>query len=431
MPTPSLPPGPRAPRAIQQLAWMLRPVPLMERCRRAYGDAFTLRIADQGTWVFLAHPDAVKEVFTADPAVLHAGEANRVLRPWLGEHSVLLLDDDAHLAQRRLLLPPFHGQRMQRYEALMTELAQREVARWPAGEPFALWPHMQAVTLEVIVQAIFGEREGPRLDRLRAALRAAAASTTSWRTMLKMATLGPDRLAADAAFRRRMAPVDEVVHETIAARRAEHERGGERDDILSLLLDARHEDGSPMTDAELRDELMTLLVAGHETSATSLAWAVERLVRHPEALDRLAAGDDDYVDAVVKETLRLRPVIPIVARRATAPVRIAGWDLPAGTMVAPCIHLVHRRPDVYPDPHRFRPERFLERPAGTYTWIPFGGGVRRCLGASFAQFEMRAILRVIARRRRLAPARPPRERARRRAVTLVPDRGAEVVAWPA
>jgi cytochrome P450 len=429
-PTP-LPPGPRAPRAVQSLAWLTRPVPFMERCHRRFGDMFSVRVAYEGTWVFLAHPDAIKEVFTGDPKLLHAGEANRVLRPWLGSNSVLLLDDDEHMTQRRLLLPPFHGQRMQRYQELMTELARRAVARWPAGQPIALWPHMQAVTLEVIVQAIFGESGGPRMDRLLAALRATAESTTSWRTMLKMASLGPDRIAASTSFRRQMAPVDAIVYETIAARRAEHDRGGDRDDILSLLLDARHEDGSPMTDLELRDELMTLLLAGHETTATSLSWAIERLVRHPDALDRLADGDDDYLDAVIKETLRLRPVLPIVVRKTKAPVRVAGWDFPPGVTLTPCIHLVHRRPDIYPEPHRFRPERFLEQPAGTYTWIPFGGGVRRCLGASFAQFEMKAILRVIARERRLTPARPERERVRRRAITLTPSRGAEVVAWPA
>jgi cytochrome P450 len=425
-----LPPGPRLPRALQTLAWITRPMPWMERLRRRYGDVFTVRIAQEGTWVFLAHPDAVKQVFTGDPAVLHAGAANRILRPWLGDHSVLLLDGPAHLSQRRLLLPPFHGERMQRYGDLMTEIAEREVASWPHGQPLRLWPRMQAVTLEIIMRAIFGEAEGERMDRLRERLRTSTELTTDWRVMLGMAALGPDRYGASPRFRRHVEPVDEVVHEVIAARRAAPDLA-ERDDILSMLLQARHEDGSPMSDAELRDELMTLLIAGHETTATSLAWAVERLLRHPGAMERLRAGDDDYLDAVVKETLRLRPVLPVVVRLLQAPMEIGGWELPAGVTVAPCIHLVHRREDVYPEPHRFRPERFLERPAGTYTWLPFGGGIRRCLGASFAQFEMKAVLSVVARSVTLRAADPAPEPVRRRAITLTPGRGAEVIASPA
>jgi cytochrome P450 len=425
-----LPPGPRAPRAVQTLAWMTRPMPFMERCRARFGDTFTVRIAQEGTWVFVSHPDAVKQVFTGDPAVLHAGVANRVLRPLLGDESVLLLDGAAHMAQRKLLLPPFHGERMQRYGEQMERIASAEIAGWRHGAPMRLWPRMQAVTLEIIVRTIFGEAEGERLERLRRRLRETSELTTDWRTMLALATLGPDRLARSQSFRRRLEPVDAVIHEAIAARRAEGDLG-ERDDILSMLLGARHEDGSPMTDVELRDELMTLLVAGHETTATSLAWAVERLLRTPGAMERLREDDEAYLDAVVKETLRLRPVLPIVVRTLQAPMRIAGYDLPAGTTVAPCIHLVHRREDVYPQAARFRPERFLEQPAGTYTWLPFGGGVRRCLGAAFAQFEMKTVLRVLAREVRLSPVRAPSEPVRRRAITLTPGRGTEVIASPA
>lgn len=423
----TLPPGPRMPRALQTLAWMTRPMPWMERLRGRYGDVFTVRIAQEGTWVFLAHPDAVRQVFTGDPAVLHAGEANRILRPWLGDNSVLLLDGPAHLQQRRLLLPPFHGERMQRYGELMTEVAEREVATWPMGQPMRLWPRMQAVTLEIIVRAIFGVSEGERMQRLRDRLRESSELTTDWRVMAGMATLGPDRYGSRPSFRRRVEPVDEVVFEEIRARRGASDLA-ERDDILSMLLQARHEDGSPMSDQELRDELMTLLVAGHETTATSLAWAVERLLRHPGGMDRLRDGDEEYLDAVVKETMRLRPVLPVVVRRLQAPMEIGGWDLPAGVTVAPCIHLVHRREDVYPEPSRFRPERFLEQPAGTYTWLPFGGGIRRCLGASFALFEMKAVLRVIARQVTLHATTAESEPVRRRAITLTPGRGAEVVA---
>jgi cytochrome P450 len=425
-----LPPGPRAPRAVQTLAWMTRPMPFMERARARYGDMFTVRIAQEGTWVFLSDPEAIKEVFTAPPGVLHAGEANAVLRPWLGDNSVLLLDGPQHLAQRKLLLPPFHGERLQRYGEVMAHIARREVATWPNGRPLRLWPRMQAMTLEVIVRTIFGDDEAPRLDNLRARLRDAAELTTQPRTMVQMAALGPDRVGASRGFRTRMAPVDAAVFEAIAARRAQGDLSG-RDDILSLLLQARHEDGSPMSDQELRDELMTILIAGHETTATALSWAIERLLRLPGGMERLREGDDDYADAVVKETLRLRPVLPAVVRQVKQPITVGGVDFDRGVTLTPCIHLVHRRPDIYPEPARFRPERFLEKPAGTYTWLPFGGGVRRCLGAAFAQFEMKVILGVVARERRLQATTPTAERVRRRAITLTPGRGTEVVASPA
>ena len=427
----SLPPGPRYPRTLCTLGWVLRPGAFMDRCRRRYGDTFTLRIANEGTWVMLSDPADVKQVFTGDPAVFHAGEGNAILSPVLGHHSVLLLDEGEHLAQRKLMLPSFHGERMQRYGELMASVAREEIARWPAGRPFPLRPSMQAVTLEVIMRAVFGMREGARLERLRALLGDLLDVFGDARRMLPVILLGPERVHHHPLHRRLLRPVDELVYAEIADRRADPALA-ERDDILSLLLQARHEDGQPMRDEELRDELMTLLIAGHETTATALSWAVERLVRHPAQLARLhdevAAGEDVYLDAVAKETLRLRPVVAIVVRKLTRPVTIGGHDLPAGVTVAPSIYLVHRRPDVYPDPLSFRPERFLERPAGTYTWIPFGGGVRRCLGASFALFEFRTVLAEMVRGARLAPSRRQAERIRRRAITMVPEHEAEVVA---
>ncbi len=426
----SLPPGPPYPRALQTLGWIARPGAFMQRCRARYGDAFSLRIAQEGTWVMLSDPGAVKQVFTGDPEVLRAGEANLILRPFVGRRSVLLLDEPAHMVQRKLMLPPFHGERMQRYGALMRAVAEREVDSWPPGEPVALWPRMQEITLEVIMRAVFGFAEGSRLDRLRELLRHMLDWTTSRRQMVAMATLGPDRIERNRDFRAALDPVDALLFEEIRARREDPALAG-RDDILSLLLQARHEDGEAMSDHELRDELMTLLVAGHETTATSLAWALERLLRHPEALDRLrdevAAGEDAYLDAAIKETLRLRPVLPIVVRRLAEPLVIGGWALPGGVAVAPCIYLMHRREDLYPEPERFRPERFLERPAGTYTWIPFGGGVRRCLGASFALFEMKTVLSAVVARARLLARDPRPERIARRAITLTPSRGAEAL----
>jgi cytochrome P450 family 135 len=429
----ALPPGPTMPRLLQDVGWIARPLPWLERCRARYGDVFTLNIAQEGAWVMLADPDHVKQVFTGDPAVFHAGEANVVLRPVLGPNSVLLLDDAEHMTQRRLMLPSFHGERMQRYESLMTAVAEEEVSRWPVAEPFSLLPRMQSVTLEVIMRAVFGFREPDRLAELRARLERMIAETTQMRHMVVMAVLGPERVESAGLFRRALEPVDEMLIDEARRRRGADDLD-ERDDVLSLLVQARHEDGRPMSDTELRDEMLTLLVAGHETTATSLSWAIERLIRHPDKWERLReealGAEDAYADAVAKETLRLRPVLPIVVRRLTRPVEIGGWPLPAGTYVTPCIHLVHRRPDVYPEPHAFRPERFLEQPAGTYTWIPFGGGVRRCLGATFALFEMKTVLRAIAREAALRPARQESERIARRVITLVPGRGAEVVMEP-
>ena len=429
--TTTLPPGPSYPRPIQSAGWGIRPMAFMERCHERYGDIFTLKIAHEGTWVLLAHPDMVKQVFTGDPAVFHAGEGNVILRPLVGSNSVLTLDDGAHMAQRKLLLPPFHGERMQSYGDLLTEIADREIAGWPAGESFSLWPRMQAITLEVILRAVFGLEEGDRLDALRTRLRQVLEASTNTKTMVLLGLLGPDRITKMPRFRREVDPIDELIYAEIRERRADP-GVAEREDILSMLIQARHEDGEPMSDEELRDELVTLLVAGHETTATSLAWSIERLVRHPEKLERLrdevAAGDDAYLDAVCKETLRLRPVLPIVARVLKEDVEIGGYNLPAGATAAPCIHLIHRRPDIYPEPRRFRPERFLERPAGTYTWIPFGGGVRRCLGATFALFEMRQVLSSIVSQVELRPASPGGERITRRAITLSPAHGTKVVA---
>jgi cytochrome P450 len=428
-----LPPGPRMPRPVQTLLFNRRAQWMLTESARRFGETFTLRLLHEATWVVISNPDDVKQIFTGDPHVLHAGAGNRILLPVLGEHSLLLLDGDTHLRERRLLLPPFHGARMQSYASLMTEVAAAEIDRWPHGVAYRLRPRMQALTLEIILRAVFGLAEGDRLERLRAELRRLLDLLTRMPMTLALVAMGPDRLSRFGPFQRLMAGVDELLLAEIADRRRARDLA-ERPDILSLLLGARHEDGRPLSDAELRDELMTLLVAGHETTATALAWAVERLTRHPAMLDRLVeevrAGETAYLEAVVTETLRLRPVISLVARHLTAPIELGGRRLPAGVTVTPSIYLVHRRPDVYPEPDRFRPERFLERPPGTYTWIPFGGGVRRCIGAAFAQFEMRVVLAELVRRHGVRPARPHDESNLRRAITETPRYDAEVVLAP-
>jgi cytochrome P450 family 135 len=429
-PIEGLPPGPNWSLPRSTLRWWRKPLQTLEECRARYGDMFTYRMAHEGTWVFVSDPEAIKQVFTGDPRLLHAGEANIVLLPVLGEHSVLLLDEPAHMAQRKLMLPPFHGKRMQAYREVMAQAAREEIDRWPTNRPIRMRPRMQAGTLEVILRTVFGVDEGERLTRLRDELRTALGVLSDRRRAIFLLLLGPTRIRRYPPFRRMLEGVDRLLYPVIEARRIAPDLN-DRDDILSLLLQARHEDGRPMSDGELRDELMTLLVAGHETTATGLSWAIELLARHPEELSRLedsvAAGDDEYLDAVIKETLRLRPVIALVLRKLVEPMEIGGRLLPAGVSVAPSIYLVHRRPDIYPEPERFRPERFLEQPAGTYTWIPFGGGVRRCLGGAFAEFEMSVLLRELVTRRTLRPARGQPEHSVRSTITNVPNRGAEVL----
>jgi cytochrome P450 family 135 len=426
-----LPPGPRLPISIQTAIWSRQARRMLYACQDRYGDPFTIRLAHEGTWVMLADPAAIKQVFTGDPRVFHAGEGNQILAPILGRNSVLVLDEKPHMSQRKLLLPPFHGERMQGYEATMREIAEREIEGWPTGVPYKLRSRMQAMTLEIILRTVFGVREGARMTELRGALRDFLDLTTNPRLLLPVLLVGPKRVRGLGPFRRRIERVDALIYAEIAERRRA-EDVEKRDDVLSMLVGARHEDGSPMSDEEMRDELLTLLVAGHETTATSLAWAAERLARHPDKLERLRAeamegSSQEYLTATIQETLRLRPVISIVLRRLTEPVEIAGYELPAGVSVAPCVYLAHRNPEVYPEPERFLPERFLENPPGTYTWIPFGGGVRRCLGASFAQFEMAVVLEELVKRHRLRPANPKPERVFRRAITETPRHDAEVV----
>jgi cytochrome P450 len=430
-PIKGLPPGPRMPRALQTAIWSRQAQWMLEQSRARFGDMFTIKIAREDTWVMLSDPELVKQVFTGDPRIFHAGEGNQILRPILGDNSVLVLDEKAHISQRRLLLPPFHGERMQGYGEKMTEIAAREIESWPTGTPYKLRPRMQAITLEIILETVFGVHERERMDPLRAALREFLDLTTDPRLLLPAVMIGPERIRSIPAFRRRIDRVDELIHREIADRRAAEDLE-QRDDILSMLVAARHEDGSPMSDAEIRDELLTLLVAGHETTATALSWAMERLVRHPDKLERLraevlAGGDEPYLTATIQETLRLRPVIVLVIRKLTEPVELGGYELPAGVAATPSIHLIHRHPEIYPEPDRFLPERFLDNPPGTYTWIPFGGGVRRCLGASFAQYEMAVVLRELVRRHQVRPANPKSERPYRRAITETPRHDAEVV----
>ena len=420
----ALPPGPRMPSALQAVGWTWRSLPFMERCQRRYGDVFTLRVRHGGTWVLVCDPEDVKRVFTAAPERLGVGEANTLLGPVLGPRSVMLLEEPQHMTRRKLMLPQFHGQRMESYGGMMAEVARRALAQWPTDRPFELWPRMQEITLEAVMRVVFGPEQTASTRRLQELLRELTDRMNAPRRLTLLALLGPRSMVHDPEFRAVMDLVEAVALEEVRKRRAEGVDLA-REDIVSMLAHAHYEDGSPMTAQDLRDELITLLLDG--PTSTSLAWVFERLLRHPDKLGRLReevrGGEDDaYLDAVVKETLRLCPPVPIVVRKLLEPMELGRYTVPAGAMVAPCIHLIHRREDVYPHPRRFMPERWLGRPAGTYTWIPFGGGVRRCLAASFALLEMKRVVAAVLEEVEMEAVQARSEQVTKSAISYSPGR---------
>jgi cytochrome P450 family 135 len=418
--TPQLPPGPRLPLPLQSaLVWHWT-IPFFTHAKRRYGDLFTIRALPWGTAVVVSDPSLVKQIFTGDAAVFYAGEGNSMLAPVLGERSVLVLDEDEHLRARKRLLPPFHGEAVRSYGDVIERIVAEEVGRWPLGRPFALHPRMRAITLEVILQAVVGVTDPARLRALRELLPQTVEISLGIMLMWVFPPL--ERVGRWRRFRRTVADANRLLREEIAARRLDPQLE-QRNDVLSQLVRA-----GEIGDEELRDQIITLLLAGHETTTTGLAWAFERLLRHPEILARAREGDDAYLDAVIAETLRVRPVIPAVLRTLKAPAELGGFTLPPGVTVMPSITLLHSDPTLYPEPHRFMPERFLENGNGsTYSWIPFGGGRRRCLGAAFASFEMRVALRTILARAALRADRARDEKVRNHHITLVPGRGARVI----
>ncbi len=426
-----LPPGPRAPAIVNALRFARDPLGYLPGLRERHGDIFSVRFPDFGRVVYVAEPALVKGLFSGGPAELHAGAANAtVLEPAVGPGSVLTLDGDPHMRQRKLLLAPFHGRAIAHYRELIADSARRDLATWPVGRPFALRPHTQRITLDVILRAVYGLGEEDDIDEAHAVVdEFSRRSDALVLPHLLRRTFG-SRRTPWGRFVAARAELDRLVHEAIAARRAAAD-ADERDDVLSLLMRARDEDGNAATDRELRDELVTVVGAGHETTATALAWAVERLVRNLDVLarlrDSLRDGDDAYLDAVIKETLRSRPVIADVARKTTVPFAIGGHIVPAGTLVLAAITALHHRDDLYPEPEAFRPERFLGGGAPeSYAWIPFGGGVRRCLGAAFAHEELRILLREIVLRADLRAASHAPERPRMRNITIAPEHGTRV-----
>ena len=426
-----LPPGPSYPSLIQGIGQWTRPLAFLERCRARYGKRFTLRLPFTPPFVMITEPEQVKEIYTAPADVLHPGEGARVLKPIVGSNSVILLDGDAHMEQRKLMLPAFHGERIERLTGLVRGVAEREVSGWEGT--LELQPLLQSLTLEIILRAVFGLDPGSRLDAVRDRLSEMLAYGDNPITLLPEPSERIQRLFSRAGpmkgFFEVREQIDRLVFDLIEERRAEP---GDRDDVLAMLLQARHEDGAEMTAQELRDELMSLLIAGHETTASTLAWAFERLVREPRVLARLVEevrdGEEQrYLTATIQETLRRRPVLPSTApRMVKQPIEVGGWHYPTGVSLVANAYLLHHDADVYPDPYAFRPERFLEEPPGTYTWIPFGGGRRRCLGSSFAMLEMQVVIASILRDFELQPAGSPHEAARRRQITVRPSGGSRI-----
>ena len=426
-----LPPEPKSSPLVQTLRWSFRPLSFMQENRERFGDNFSVKfLTFERPMVMISDPAAIKALYMERSHGLPPGR-DIILTPIVGPRSLLVTEGADHLAHRKLMLPPFHGERMRSYQPLVEEIVDREIDSWPLGEEFAIHPHMQAITLEVILKVVFGVADGPRFERLRSVLTRVLEETAS--PFAQLVGLASRRFGGRgpwAKFEKQLKEADELLYAEIA----EHRASGayeERDDILSLMMQARFEDGSEMSDSDLRDQLMTLLLAGHETTATALAWTFDLLLRHGEQLQRLRAsledGEEDYLRATISESLRLRPVVPLAGRRLNADLVADGLTLPAGTDVTPAIWLTHTRADSYPEPFAFRPERFLEDGPDTYAWIPFGGGIRRCIGAAFAEFEMRIVLREVLTRCELHKANPAPEKIGRRNITLSPKDGTPVV----
>src|SRR3954462_3728010 len=421
-------PGPRLPRLAQTVLGVMRPRETRLAMRERYGGGFRTDDGIIGELVHVAERDLVEQVFKWKPAQFNVGEPRQVMEPVTGPSSILLLDGREHMRMRKLMLPPFHGEAIAHYADVIEEVTNREIDAWAPRDTIRTRTVAQRITMEVIIRAVFGITDAARVAELRRAL--PQLSSPSPFLLLMQKDLGPR--SPWGRFVRRRDHADRLIYEEIARRRDDPDAGARRD-ILTLLLSARDEAGDPLTDRELRDELITLLLAGHETTATSIGWAFERLLRTPAALDRLTAEveageSEDYLDAVVKETLRVRPVVPEVFRSPTEPTELGGYLFAPGTHVAASILLVQFDPELYPpDPQAFRPERFLDGAPEPYTWVPFGGGVRRCLGAAFAQLEMKIVMSTILARTRLRAPRARGEKARFRGVTLLPSRGGEAI----
>jgi cytochrome P450 len=434
--SPALPAGPGLAATV---GFLRNPYRFLDECARRYGEWFTVRVPTVAPFVFTSAPDAVREIMLGDPALLHAGKANRPLGVFMGERSVLFLDGDAHLHDRRLILPAFHGERMRSYGPAMRSIARDAIARWRTGAPFAVYPSLRSITFEVIMRAAFGLDASAQSARLKQLIaRLFARYTGRFASLFALPAfridLGP--LSPWGRVMRLNRAMETALFAEFARRRGSPDGG--RDDILSMLLAARDENGNALGDRDLRDQMMTLLLAGHETTAASLAWALHQLAQHPEVAEaaraELARLPDDadpalmpYLDAVVNETMRLCPVVPNIGRELQAPLTIAGRALPRGVVVAPCIYLAHRRADLWPEPERFDPSRFIDSRPPRDAFFPFGGGARRCLGAAFATYQMKIVLAEVLRRFELAPVSGYAPRPTRISIAIGPSDGMPVM----
>jgi cytochrome P450 len=407
----------------------------MERCQRRYGDVFAISMLGMDSSVWITDPEAIKSLYSRDRENVVPPGTEPALEPMFGLRSVFFADGAAHQRKRRLLMPPFHGERMAAWRGRMIDAAEREIDSWPVGAEFPIAPRMAAVTEDVIFEVVFGLGEEERHTRLRTALAEMVDASMRWAGVLvgffeRGSELRRLRLTPWGRLQRRIDKTHQLLREEIRLRRAAPDLG-EREDILSVLVQAEDEQADPMGDEELRDELMSLLLAGAESSASTLAWAFDFLLHQPEALARLRSelerGDENYLEAVLQETMRLRPVPHMTGRQLASPMEVRGYLLPAGTTVAIPAYLVHHRRDLYPDPEAFRPERFLDQAPGAFTWVPFGGGARRCVGASFATLEMKCVISTVLRRVSLRSARRQPERVRMRNIILTPAHGTRVV----
>lgn len=425
----SLPPGPSSPTPLQTWQWGYRPIDYLLRARRKFGDTFTMRLGRLGPIVQFSHPDAVRQIFTSDTATLHGGEANILLEPVFGRRSLMLLDDDEHLRHRRLLLPPFHGERLKGYVAAIAAITNDVVDDWRSGDTFTMVAQARTISLNVILRVTFGINEQDGRDRFQERLD--ALDPNLFRGFVFLADRLPIFGRFDPGLRFALArqALSDLVLEQVELRRRTTET--DSDDVLTMLLQAEDEDGNPLTNEELCDELITIIISGYETTAFSLAWTLELLYHHPEVMDRAVAaavaGEDDYIEALLKESLRLRPILPMVVRRVTKPIEIGGVPLDPGTTVAANIFLSHIREETYGDPQVFRPERFLEDAADGYSWFPFGGGVRRCIGVSFAMLEMRVMLKAILARATLRSPDSVEASVVKRAFSFAPKHDARTI----
>ena len=439
-----LPPGPRSPAVWQLLRYSHSPLPFLEGCARRYGDPFTIRIAGYGQFVMLADPPTIREVFRADPQVLHSGEANEFLSVTVGENSVLVLDDEPHARQRRILLPPLKGERMRSFFDAMVAATLDEARAWPLGQTIRMEPPMRAITARVILRAVLGLQPGAELTRLEALVHNLLA-TTRTRYSLIMMKLTPQRLLRNVPgvpFFKQLRELDRAIHLLAAARRQlPPERRG--DNVLADLLAAAHDDGRPLDDAEIRDAVVTILVAGHDTTAIALAWALEQIVPRADVVGRIVAELTEitsgqplraehlprltYLDAAIREALRMRTILPFVVRTVKRTFAAGGREYSPGVTLCPASHLVHRRDDLYPQPGEFRPERFLERTYAGHEWFPFGGGNRTCLGMAFALYEMKVVLATLFSRVELTRPTGAHSHAVRRGIALAPHDGARMI----